>query len=102
MPTISEMSHGFDEVGVSEYLEKLRAIVLTNAAEQIRDISGISTMCDNNWSGQAKDDYINQLKKTSEHTAQQLENLYNILVSEVSAIMNSMDSFDKNLFSNMQ
>lgn len=102
MPTIQEMSHGFDMVGIEDYLEELRAIVLSTAAEQVRDISGIEAACEENWSGTAKDRYLEELRKTANHTAEQFENLYNILVSEVAAIGNSMDSFDKNLFNNMQ
>ena len=102
MPTIQEMSHGFDVVGIQDYLDELRAIVLSTAAEQVRDISGIEAACEENWSGQAKDKYIEQLRKTANHTAEQLENLYSILVSEVIAILSSMDNFDRNLFNNMQ
>lgn len=102
MPTIREMSHGFDVQGIGDYVQQLKAIVLTQAAEQIRDTSTIETACNSNWSGTAKDKYIEQLRKTATHTADQLENLYTILVSEINAILSSMDSFDRNLFKDMQ
>lgn len=102
MPTIREMSHGFDTQGIADYLQQVKAVVLTQAAEQIRDTSAIENMCNENWSGQAKDKYIEQLRKTANHTAEQLENLYSILVSEVIAILSSMDNFDRNLFNDMQ
>ncbi len=98
MPTIQEMSHGFDEQGVANYIEELRAVVLEQAAEQIRDISSIEKACNENWEGEAKDRFLEQLYNSSNHTADQFENLYQILVSEIAAIQQSMSDFDQNLF----
>jgi len=97
MPTIGDMSHGFDVQGVLLYIDELKAIVLTTAAEQIRNTTAIENACNEEWAGKAKDDYIEILRRTANHTAEQLENLYAILVSEISAVMNSMNEFDTNL-----
>lgn len=102
MPTIQEMKYGFDSQGIESYLQELKAIVLEQAAERIKDISIIEKTCNENWEGEAKERYVEQLKKSANHTAEQLENLYTILVSEITAIQNSMDSFDKNLFNGIQ
>ena len=63
MPTIGAMSHGFDEQGIESYLSNLKSIVLTRAAEQIRDITRIENACNENWSGKAKDNYLLLLRR---------------------------------------
>lgn len=96
-PTITEMSHGFDGKGVGAYLEEIKSIVLTKASEAVRDISEIETACNANWTGESKNNFIEQLKETSEHVAQQYTTLYNILTSEITGLANEMKHFDQNL-----
>ena len=102
MPTIQEMGYGFDSEGINTYLEALKAIVLTKAAERIRDISTIERVCNENWEGDSKERYLEHLRKSANHTAEQFENLYKILLTEITAIQNSMGVFDKNLFNGVQ
>ena len=96
-PTIGEMSHGFDGKGVEAYLDEIKSIVLTKASDAVRDISEIETACNTNWAGRSKDDFIEQLKETSEHVAQQYRTLYDVLTNEITGLANEMKIFDVNL-----
>lgn len=98
MPDISSMSYGFSVSGVEKYLEEIKTGALKEATEAVRDISSITSVCDNGWEGKAKGDFIRRLRKDSEHVADQLERLYKVLVSEVYGILNAMAEKDKNLF----
>lgn len=97
MPTIGEMSHGYNTSGVENYIAELKAIVLTEAAEEIKNIDEIRTACEANWEGQARENFLNNVKLDAEHVAEQYNQLYNILQTEINNVQNAMSNFDYNL-----
>ena len=100
MPAISEMEYGYSAPGIEKYLDEMRAIVLTEAATAVEDISEIEAACNANWEGPAKEDFIKQFKETAKYVAEQYEKLYNILQQEMHVTGASYANFDKDLFKN--
>lgn len=94
---ISEMSHGFDANGINEYLEQIKAIVLTEAIDALKDTSEIKKAVEANWNGKSASDFLIQLNKSVNHVAEQYESLYQILTREITNIGRKMTGFDNNL-----
>ena len=63
MPTIGDMSHGFDAAGVDNYLEEIKSIVLNQAGEKVKDITLIKTACEQNWEGVAREQFVANVQK---------------------------------------
>ncbi len=97
MPSIGDMQYGFDSTGVDQYLNDIKAIVLTNAAGLIKDTSAIKTTCDNEWEGKAKEAFEANLDKTANHVADQFTSLYNVLNSEVDQVHAAMANKDESM-----
>ena len=103
MPTIGEMKsgYGFSKQGIEEYLEQIKSIVLIEASEAVRNTSSIESACVANWEGKAREDFIDQLRKSAEFVAEQYSKLYNELLHEIHLIGASYSDFDQNLFRDM-
>lgn len=97
MPAISEMSYGYDSTGVSNYLEDIKAELLTQAQADIEDVSSIETACNTHWEGKSKDAFLVNLKKDAKHVSDQFGVLYNVLVSEVNSVQAAMANKDEEL-----
>ncbi len=97
MPTISELQYGFDSEGVDSYLKEIKSIVLTQAADALDSTSGIKSVCESNWEGKARDDFLSNLKKDKDHVKEQFEELYEILDGEINQVKNAMANKDKTL-----
>lgn len=97
MPTIRDLNYGFDANGVEKYLEEIKGIVLTKAAEKVKNISDIEKACNANWEGRAKEEFLENLKTDAEHVSEQYQNLYNTLVSEIQSVQASMANKDEAL-----
>lgn len=95
MPTINQMSHGVDEAGVTDYIDKLKAVVITEAATAVKDISSIRTVCEENWEGEARKEFLELLQKDANHVADQYQALYDALFNEIKNVMESMQQFDR-------
>lgn len=99
MPAISEMEYGFSEIGIDAYIEELKSIVIEQAANQlIPDISGIESVCNQEWEGIAKEQFLNNLRTTTSHVSEQLISLHGILIAEIDQVRAAMSNRDENLF----
>ncbi len=97
MPTISEMSHGYDKSGVEAYLEEIKSIVLQDAAEKVRDVSRIKSVCESEWEGSAREKFVENLQKDANHVALQYLALFSILQNEINSIQLAMSAKDMDL-----
>lgn len=97
MPAINEMSEGFHTQGVAAYIDALKAIVLTQAAEAVKDISEIQTACEANWEGVARDTFLQNVKFDAQHVADEYQNLFNVLTTEIENTSAAMQRFDHSL-----
>lgn len=97
MPSIGDLNYGYDKAGVDQYIDNIKGIVLTEACEQIRDISSIESVCDQEWEGQAKENFKTNLKTDAEHLCKQFEFLYNVLTSEINSVQAAMSNKDEEL-----
>lgn len=97
MPTIGEMEYGFDSNGIESYLDEIKASVLETAKNDVLDISSIKNVCDAEWTGIAKDNFLQNLEKDTRHVAEQYDELFNVLTSEVNSIAAAMANKDEKL-----
>lgn len=99
MPTIGDLSYGFDTNGVEEYLNAIYAEAITNAKAKVEDISGVKTCCESEWEGKARENFITNLEKDAKHVSEQFDALYNILVTEINSVNAAMANKDEGLIS---
>ena len=97
MPTIADFSYGFDATGVDDYLTAIKADYIEKAKEAVLDISGITKVCDNEWEGQARENFKVNLKNDAQHVADQFDALYLMLRYEINSIATAMDEKDQKL-----
>ena len=95
MPAIGEIKYGFDATGVEEYLKDIKAIVLTQAAEALDKTDEIEAVCNEKWEGQAKDAFLENMKKDKEHVKEQFSHLYVVLCTEISNVQQVMADKDR-------
>lgn len=99
MPAISDFEYGFDKGGVEQYLNDIKADYLDKAKEAVLDISGITKVCENEWEGKARDNFITNLQKDAQHVGEQFDALYSVLVSEINSVSAAMANKDEELIS---
>ena len=97
MPTIGDLSHGFDKNAVAKYLDELKSYVLTEAVAELHDIGEIRTACEANWEGQARITFLENVQKDADHVGKQFEELYRTLEVEINNLANAMSTFDYNM-----
>jgi hypothetical protein len=97
MPAIGDMQYGFDAAGIQTYLDQIHDDYLLKAEAAARDTKGVEGVCKNEWEGIARDNFITNLHSDAEHVASQFETLYNILISEVSAVGAAMANKDETM-----
>lgn len=94
---IGDFSQGVDTAGVASYLSDIKSDSLDEAAKAVRDTKELETACNNNWEGQAREDFILKLQTAAEHLAQQYETLYKNLESQITQAAADMKAFDEGL-----
>ena len=97
MPTITDFEFGYDVNGVDEYIENIKSIVLTEAANALDDTTTIEKACNEHWEGQAKENFLKNLKTDKDHVKEQFNTLYNVLVTEIEQAQEAMGQKDYNL-----
>lgn len=100
MPSIGDMKYGYDSNGLQEYLDNIKSEYLTKAADAVMDYSSIVSSCENEWEGQARDNFVENLKKDAQHVADQYQALYEALCSEFSSLASAMANKDEELIKN--
>lgn len=95
MPAIGDIEYGFDAAGVQEYLDNIKAIVLTQAAEALDNTDEIEAICNEKWEGQARDAFLENMKKDKEHVKLQFDRLYRVLCTEISNVQQVMADKDR-------
>jgi len=94
---IGNLKYGTSTSGTEEYVEKIRGIVLQDAAEYIRDVKTIQSICDDHWEGKAKDNFKLNLQKHANYVADEFSHLFTTLQNEVKGTNGVMIKNDENL-----
>ena len=97
MPTIGDFEYGYDQGGISEYLDQIKSTELQNAKDAVEDISSIKESCEAHWEGKARENFITNLEKDAKFVSDQFSALYTILESEVNSVMAAMANKDEEL-----
>ncbi|MBR6948696.1 MAG: hypothetical protein IKH54_00745 [Bacilli bacterium] len=97
MPTISDLEYGYDASGVDKYLEEIKAIALTEAKDAVENVDDIVKCCEDNWEGQARENFVNNLRKDAKHVGEQFVSLYNVLQGEINSVHAAMANKDEEL-----
>lgn len=95
-PSVGEMEYGYDSAELSKYLEDtIKAKVLTEMQQVVQTgFNEIKTVCDAEWSGVAKNNFISNLNKDCDQLMEAFNTLYLDLVEELTAIQGSMKAND--------
>lgn len=96
-PAISDLSYGYDKAGVEKYLEAIHSEYLLKAKEAVEDVSKIKQCCETEWAGKARENFVTNLESDAKHVGEQLDALYNLLVSEVNSLQAAMSNKDEEL-----
>lgn len=100
MPTIGDMTYGFSADAVAQYLADVKSIALTDAKDAVYSesaLSPIKTACEEHWEGKSRENFLTNLSKDAEHVANQFDQLYNILESEINSVQAAMANKDEDL-----
>jgi uncharacterized protein YukE len=97
MPTIGEFAYGYDTEGVTTYLDNIKSESLDKAKAAVEDISAIQQVCENEWEGKARENFITNLQKDANHVGDQFDALYNVLVNEINSLNAAMANKDEEL-----
>lgn len=98
MPAISEMEFGYSTTGLDDYIAQIRAVVLEQAAEEVKDLESIRTVCNQEWEGKSKEKFLENFQTSANHVSDQLHSLYSILTVELESIRAAMSLRDENAF----
>lgn len=88
----NEYGYNIDEI--EGYLEQIKSGALTDAIEALEDTSSIESAAEASWDGQARDNWITNLKSDQKFVADQLQTLYYILEKEVHDVGDAMKTKD--------
>lgn len=94
---LSSLKYGHDTNGVGDYLDEIRTGALQNAKEAVQNIQDLEKACQADWKGKACENYLQNLRRDSNHCAEQFDALFNVLVSEVNSLNAAMTNKDANL-----
>ena len=94
---IGNLKYGTSTSGTEEYVDLIRGIVLKDAAELIRNVKAIQSICDDHWEGKAKDNFKLNLQKHADHVADEFSHLFTTLENEVKGTNGVMIKNDENL-----
>lgn len=97
MPTIGDFEYGYDQEGMNQYLEQIKSTELQNAKDAVEDISSIKTVCENEWEGKARENFVANLEQDAKHVSEQFTALYQILESEINSAQAAMANKDEEL-----
>lgn len=97
MATIDEMQYGYDANKIREYLKEIKSDALTTAVSVLENTSEIIQCCEQNWEGEARENFVKNLKRDVKHVVEQIDQLYVILQNEVYSIQNAMGEKDSQL-----
>ena len=97
MAEIGGMEYGCDAAGVSNYISEVRVKLLDTASNRLKDTSAIRNVCEQEWEGQARENFLSNLDKDIEHVIDQFTSLIQVFESEVNSIQAAMANKDQEL-----
>jgi uncharacterized protein YukE len=95
--SMADLQYGSSSTGVEEYLSALKSIAVEQAGQQVLDIQEIINTCDQNWSGQAKENFKANLNNDANHVSEQFSKLYSVLEDEIRAAASAMYQKDRTM-----
>jgi len=97
MPNIDALKYGYDAGGLTSYLEDIKTKSLQNAKTAVENTKGIKGVCEAEWEGHARENFVTNLDNDAKHVSQQFQTLYEILEAEVNAAQAAMANKDEEL-----
>ena len=95
----SEFEYGYGGSGIHQLLSEVKGIVLTQAGEAAKGepLEAIIKVCENNWAGNARIKYVENLKADAEKFCDALNTLYNAFDAEIQNAGYNYSFFDNHL-----
>ncbi len=97
MAEISGMEYGFDAAGVSNYINEVRVKLLNTASNRLKDYSKIKSILEEEWNGQARDNFLSNLENDVEHVIEQFAKLIEVFENEVNSVQAAIAHKDQEL-----
>jgi len=63
MPNIDALKYGYDAGGLTSYLEDIKTKSLQNAKTAVENTKGIKGVCEAEWEGHARENFVTNLDK---------------------------------------
>lgn len=97
MQNIDNLEYGYDQEEVETYLKSIESGALEEAKKAVMDIDKITKVCEEEWQGKARENFVENLKKDAAHVSEQFGTLYEILTKEVRSVQAAMANKDEEL-----
>ncbi len=94
---IGELTEGYSRTGAAAYVAELNTKAITDTCNLLREINGIRTALEAGWQGQAELNFVSNLQKAVETTAQGIESLKGTLEGQFAAIEESWANQDNEM-----
>lgn len=89
--------HGVNVVGMTQYIEDINSIVLTDVASTLRNTQDVETAVRAGWHGNAPEQFITNLNKAKEQMVETLKQLQTTFETELNGIQSQILDMDANL-----
>lgn len=93
----SQADHGVNIVGMKQYIDDLNTIVLNEAAQALRNTSGVVEAVRAGWHGNAPEQFLANIDKAKDQEIETLAELRNVFEAELKGIQSEILDMDANL-----
>lgn len=97
----ASMEYGYNTSEVENFLNEIHSDALQAAKDAVNESSEVENAVNSNWEGKAKEDWLGLFSKDKEHVCTQLDNLYNVLRSEINELNTAMANKDQNMMKDL-
>lgn len=94
---IDSLSTGISSIGMENYLETLKANLITSTVEKLNNITEIETAIDAGWQGVAKERFMTQFETLRQSVSTDLEKEYQNLVNRLNELEEQYFQADINM-----
>jgi uncharacterized protein YukE len=84
---ISEMTEGVSEKGMEDYIDSLKAYLLTETTKIINDTSALEAAINSGWQGQSRDKFIEKFNEARMAISMDLKREFNDLNNRLAELL---------------
>lgn len=95
--TIDEMTVGINKNNMDAYKEGLKAKLLTETDQKLKDVSAIQTAIDAGWQGESRDKFLREFSGVINAISEDLKLEYHDLSLRLEELENNYFNQDKNM-----